>query len=80
MLHRIRKIISVAPYTVVCEWTDGAIRSIKMAQKIKEWSDEPQSIYKQLLDKNVFLQVKLDTESKTLFWEIWLRCAILLET
>ena len=69
MLHRIRKIIGVAPYAIVCEWTDGAIRIIKMEQKIKEWSDEPQSIYKQLLDKNVFMQVKLDTESKTLFWE-----------
>jgi len=68
MLHRIRKIISVVPYAVTCEWTDGAIRIINMEQKIKEWSDEPQSVFKHLLDKNVFAQVKLDTESKTLFW------------
>ena len=68
MLHRIRKIISVVPYAVTCEWTDGAIRTINMEQKIKEWSDEPQSVFKHLLDKTVFAQVKLDTESKTLFW------------
>ena len=40
-----------------------------MEDKIREWSDEPESVYKRLLDKTIFLNVKPDTESKTIFWE-----------
>jgi hypothetical protein len=69
MLPRIKKIISVAPYTLVCEWTNGEIRAIQMEEKLKEWAGEPNSIYKRLLDKAIFIKVKLDTASKTIFWD-----------
>ena len=69
MLHRIQKIISALPYTIVCEWTNGEIREIEMEDKIKEWATPEQSIYKVLLDKNIFIKVSLDSDSKTLFWD-----------
>jgi len=68
MLHRIQKIINATPYTILCEWTNGEIRAIQMEEKIREWADEPGSVYKSLLDANIFMQVMLDAESKTLFW------------
>ncbi len=68
MLHRIRKIIETTPYIVVCEWTNGEIRAISMEEKIKEWAAEPESVYKNLLDKSTFMKVNLDSESQTLFW------------
>ena len=40
-----------------------------MEEKLIEWSAEPQSVYKKLLDWNIFKQVELDTHTKTLFWE-----------
>jgi hypothetical protein len=69
MLHRIRKIVNTAPYTIVCEWTNGEVRAIQMEEKIKEWADSPGSVYKKLLNQEIFMDVRLDTESKTLFWE-----------
>jgi hypothetical protein len=69
MLHGIRKIISVVPYTVVCEWTNGEVSALKMESEIIKWAEEPQSMYKQLLNKDVFVHVKLDAESKTLYWD-----------
>lgn len=69
MLHRINKIINATSYNIVCEWTNGETRTILMEMKIKEWADEPGSVYKNLLDKNIFMAVKLDGESKTLFWD-----------
>ncbi len=68
MLHRIQKIIDVTLFTVVCEWKNGEIRAIQMEQKIREWADEPGSVYKKLLDKSIFMKVKLDAETQTLFW------------
>jgi len=73
MLHRIQKIISVQPYSVVCEWTNGEIRSIDLEKKLKEWATPDHSIYKNLLDENTFMSVDLDTESKTLKWQGLLR-------
>ena len=69
MLHRIQKIISAQPYNIVCEWTNGEIRKIELETKLKEWASPAHSIYKGLLDKNIFIKVALDPDSKTLFWD-----------
>jgi len=68
MLHRIRRIINATPYIIVCEWTNGEVRAIHMEAKLKEWAGEPGSVYKNLLDKNVFMKVGLDAVTKTLYW------------
>ena len=75
MLNRIRQIISVAPYNIVCEWSSGEIRVIQMEEKLKEWASAPDSIYKKLLEQDVFNSVKLDKTTKTLFWEYILKMA-----
>ena len=49
MLNRICKIVSVAPYYVVCEWMNGDVRIIQMEEKLKEWVLEPESVYKKLM-------------------------------
>lgn len=69
MLNRIRKIVSVAPYNIVCEWGNGEVRTIQMESKLLEWSIEPHSVYRKLLDWTVFKNVALDAHSKTLFWD-----------
>ena len=69
MLHRIQKIISAKPYTIVCEWTNGEIRAIDMESKLRKWAAPAQSVYKDLLDKNIFISVNLDPEAETLFWD-----------
>jgi len=69
MLHRIQRIISITPFTVICEWTNGEIRAVQMEEKIKEWSEGPQSVFKNLMDKDFFSKVKLDLISKTLYWD-----------
>ena len=68
MLHRIRKILNVTPYTITCEWRNGEVRTILMKDKLVEWAAEPGSVYKRLLDADIFMNVDLDTESQTLFW------------
>ncbi len=68
MLHRIQRIVNVTPYTIICEWTNGETRAIQMEQKLREWASEQGSVYERLLEKVIFMNVQLDTESKTLYW------------
>jgi len=67
-MHRIKKILSIKPYAILCEWNTGEVRTILMESKLFEWANETNSVYKKLLDHKTFMNVGLDKETKTLFW------------
>jgi hypothetical protein len=66
MQPRIKKIIAILSFEIVCEWTNGETRSIDF-YNLKE------KLHTKMLDKilfaNVFATVKVDEVAKTLSWE-----------
>ncbi|MBI4648117.1 MAG: DUF2442 domain-containing protein [Bacteroidia bacterium] len=69
MLPRIKKIISVEPYQILCLWNTGEIRSIDLFAQLKAYTNKHKSPYFALLDKNTFKQVKYDAVSQTIYWD-----------
>ena len=69
MLHSIINIKSAEPYTLTLEFDNGEVKSIDLGQKIKEWSQSPESKFKYLLDPANFKNVKVNPEIQTIYWE-----------
>ena len=69
MLPRITSIESVKPYTIQTRWTTGELREIDFSPILQPYKTKPDSSIGQLLRSEIFEQVKLDAETKTLYWE-----------
>ena len=67
MLPRIRQIVSVEPYKVICLWSTGEVREIDLQPLLIASAAKPNSPVNQLLDKQLFKQVK--TDGRTLYWD-----------
>lgn len=67
----IKQIIEVNPYSIICLWDNGEVRTIDLGKKLKEWTFESEKInvYQKLLNKEIFSLVKLDNDTKTLYWD-----------
>lgn len=64
MLPRIKSIIKVYPYTIICKWSTDEILAIDFIK----FSTEIQGEYiHKLFSESTFNQVKLNTISKTLY-------------
>ena len=68
MLHYIKKIMAVEPYSVVCKFNSGETRKINLQNKVKLLAAKFPELFSILLDKNYFKSVKLDSYG-TLCWD-----------
>jgi hypothetical protein len=69
MIYSIKKILAVEPFKVSLEFNTGERKILDFEAKLLEWSDEDDSIYKQLLDREYFCQVELDPEFESIYWD-----------
>lgn len=69
MPARIQKILDVHPYTIRCLWTNGEVRTIDLKDSLQQWSQQPGSVFKSILDEDTFIKVQLDEEARTLYWD-----------
>ena len=51
------------------EFDAGEIRKIDFEPVLQQWSISPDSMYRELLDKNNFRKVHVDSELDTIYWE-----------
>lgn len=69
MLPRIKHILNIEPYKIICEWTSGEIRIIdlepKLLETIKKKSDNS---YKKLYNPDIFYTLQLDADAGTICW------------
>lgn len=68
MLHYIKKIIAVEPFTIVCKFNTGGLRKIDLRNKIKRYASTSPKLFNPLLSKDYFIKVKLDSYG-TLCWD-----------
>lgn len=69
MLHSIKEILDIKPYILKLKFEKGEVLNVNLEAKIREWANEPKSIYKQLLDFQYFKTVKYEKEWETIFWD-----------
>ncbi len=67
-MHTIKKIIDVEPYKLTLEYNDHSIRVVDLEYKFKEWSKTPKSKFKELLNPEQFIKVKLNPEIESIYW------------
>jgi hypothetical protein len=69
MVHMIKNIVNVEPYTLTLQFNTGETKKINIEKQLREWSQTPESKFRQLLEPNYFTTVKLDKELETVYWD-----------
>ncbi|MBF0237951.1 MAG: DUF2442 domain-containing protein [SAR324 cluster bacterium] len=69
MLHVIKKIKQVTPFSLILLFNTGETVQVDLGNKLKEWSQSPKSKFKALLDPAYFQSVKLDNDAQTICWD-----------
>ena len=68
MIHLIKEILQVEPFTVTVRYNTGEVLSIPFKKRLQEWATTAESSFSQLLQEDYFIQVRLDPEAETLVW------------
>ena len=68
MIHLIKEILQVEPFTGTVRYNTGELLSIPFKRRLQEWATVPDSPFAQLLQEDYFTQVQLDPEAETLVW------------
>ncbi len=68
MIHLIKEILQVEPFTITVRYNTGEVLSIPFKQRLQEWATTADSPFAQLLQEDYFTQVQLDPEAETLVW------------
>lgn len=69
MIHLIKEIKEVSPFMLTLYYKSGELVLVDLEGKLREWSQTPDSKFRQLLDPDYFVTVKLDTEFASIFWD-----------
>lgn len=68
MIHLIKEILQVEPFTVTVRYNTGEVLSTPFKRRLQEWATTADSPFSQLLQEDYFIQVPLDPEAETLVW------------
>lgn len=68
MIHLIKEILQVEPFTVTVRYNTGEVLSTLFKRRLQEWATTADSPFSQLLQEDYFIQVQLDPEGETLVW------------
>ena len=66
-MRAIKKIVDVKPFQLTLLYDNGELLTLDLEEKLKKWAESPQSIYRQLLDPEYFISVKLSSQWKTIY-------------
>ena len=69
MLHFVKNINKVEPYKLTLLFNTGETKTIDLSQKLKEWAISSDSKFRDLLNPEYFLSVKLNKALETICWE-----------
>jgi len=68
MLHKITKILSVTPYSLICQFNTQEIRKIDLTQWVNEFKNLNNNWTSKLADPNFFKTVRV-ADYGTLVWQ-----------
>ena len=68
-MYAVKQIIKVEPYQLILKFNNGETRMVDLGQKLMQWSQTKNSIYRQLLNPTYFMSVKMMTDWDTVCWD-----------
>lgn len=68
-MHFVKEIKKVEPYKLYLLFEDSTIRMVNLKDKLFQWSENENSIFKSLMKPEYFAQVKLNKELETIYWD-----------
>lgn len=69
MLHLIKHIIKVEPFSISVLFNTGESKTIDLNQKLIDWSKSDNSKFKDLLNPAYFMTVRLNSDLETVCWD-----------
>jgi hypothetical protein len=69
MIHLIKHINKVEPFKISVLFNTGETKTIDLNQKLIDWSKSEKSKFKDLLNPDYFMTVKLNFDLGTVYWD-----------
>lgn len=69
MLHLIKHINKVEPFKINVLFNTGETKTVDFNQKLNDWSKSENSKFKDLLNPDYFMTVKLNADLETVYWD-----------
>ncbi len=69
MLHLIKHINKVEPFKINILFNTGETKTVDFNQKLIDWSKSDNSKFKDLLNPDYFMTVKLNADLETIYWD-----------
>ncbi len=69
MIHLVKHINKVEPFRIILLFNTGETRTVNLRQRLIEWSKSDNSKFKELLNPEYFVTVKLDADLETICWD-----------
>ena len=69
MVHLIKNINHIEPFKLEILFNTGDVKTVELGQKLVEWSGSEKSIFRELLNPDYFMSVKLNLELETIYWD-----------
>jgi hypothetical protein len=69
MLHLIKQIKKAEPFRIDVLFNTGEVKTIDLKDKLLEWSKSDNSKFKELLNPEYFVTVRLNTDLETIYWD-----------
>src|SRR5690349_21239996 len=69
MIVEVKEILEVIPYKVTMKFTTGEVKVFDFQKFFEKHRSNPDAVVHKLKDKNVFMQVRLNSESGTICWD-----------
>jgi hypothetical protein len=69
MLHLVKHINKVEPFIINVLFNTGETKTVDLSQRLKEWPQSDNSKFKDLLNPDYFMTVKLNSDLETIYWD-----------
>jgi hypothetical protein len=69
MLHLIKQINKVEPFNINVLFNTGETKTVDLNQKLIDWSKSDNSKFRDLLNPDYFMKVKLNPDLETVYWD-----------
>ncbi len=68
-MHFVEEIVEVQPYRLILKFNTGEVRRVDLEPTLRAKATSPGSAYGRLLDPTIFGRVRLDSQSRTIYWD-----------
>ena len=69
MLHLVKHINKVEPFKINVLFNTGETKTVDFRQRLIDWSKSDNSKFKDLLNPDYFITVKLNSDLETIYWD-----------